>query len=118
MLDLALAVVQLMKKKYRYSKDRSGNQYERKDVADMWNTVLKMAKKRAYIDAIITTGAAGMVFTQDLEDMEREVNERPHYEKKKEILLFQQILLSFALRLENTKENFYQKFRTIICNGA
>lgn len=38
-----------------------------KDVA---NTVLKMAKKRALVDATLTATAAGDVFTQDLEDME------------------------------------------------
>jgi len=41
---------------------------ENPDVADVYNTVLKMAKKRAFVDATITATAAGDIFTQDLED--------------------------------------------------
>lgn len=43
---------------------------ENPDIADVWNTVLKIAKKRAYVDATITATAASDMFTQDLEDME------------------------------------------------
>ena len=46
-----------------------GEKSERKDLADVYNTVLKMAKKRAHVDAIITATAAGDIFTQDIEDM-------------------------------------------------
>lgn len=45
-----------------------GEKSERKDLADVYNTVLKMAKKRAHVDAIITATAAGDIFTQDIED--------------------------------------------------
>lgn len=34
------------------------------------NTILKMAKKRAHVDAVLTGLGASNVFTQDLEDME------------------------------------------------
>lgn len=34
----------------------------------MVNTILKMAKKRAFIDAVLTTTGASMMFTQDVED--------------------------------------------------
>ena len=37
--------------------------------ADYYNTVLKMAKKRALVDAVLTTTAASDLFTQDVEDM-------------------------------------------------
>lgn len=43
---------------------------ENPDIADVYNTVLKMAKKRAHIDAMITACAASDIFTQDLEDLE------------------------------------------------
>jgi hypothetical protein len=43
---------------------------ENPDVADAWNTVLKMAKKRAFVDATISTCAASDLFTQDLEDFQ------------------------------------------------
>jgi len=41
---------------------------ENPDIADIYNTVLKMAKKRALIDATLTATAASDIFTQDLED--------------------------------------------------
>lgn len=37
---------------------------------DLENTVLKMAKKRAYVDATLTTFGLSEQFTQDVEDME------------------------------------------------
>lgn len=42
---------------------------ENKDIADQYNTVLKMAKKRAHVDAILTVTAASDIFTQDVEDL-------------------------------------------------
>jgi hypothetical protein len=41
---------------------------ENPDPADCYNTVLKMAKKRALVDAMITATAASDIFTQDLEE--------------------------------------------------
>jgi hypothetical protein len=41
---------------------------EHGDPADHYNTVLKMAKKRAFVDAVLTATAAGDLFGQDLED--------------------------------------------------
>lgn len=45
----------------------------RQEIADVANTVLKMAKKRAQIDATLTVTAASDIFTQDIEDMEHPV---------------------------------------------
>lgn len=42
---------------------------ENEDLADQYNTILKMAKKRALVDAVLTRTAAGDVFSQDLEDI-------------------------------------------------
>lgn len=42
---------------------------ENPDIADTYNTVLKMAKKRAQVDAILTVTAASDIFTQDIEDL-------------------------------------------------
>jgi len=42
---------------------------EHDNPADYFNTVFKMAKKRAYVDAVITSTAASDFFTQDIEDM-------------------------------------------------
>jgi hypothetical protein len=47
--------------------------YKRKQIrtepADLANTVLKMAKKRALVDAVLTATAASDIFTQDIEDL-------------------------------------------------
>lgn len=42
---------------------------EHDNPADYYNTCLKMAKKRALVDAVLTTTAASDIFTQDIEDM-------------------------------------------------
>lgn len=39
------------------------------DLADQWNTVIKMAKKRALVDAALSISGASEKFTQDVEDM-------------------------------------------------
>jgi hypothetical protein len=41
---------------------------ENPDIADTYNTILKMAKKRAHVDAIITATGASDIFTQDIEE--------------------------------------------------
>lgn len=46
-----------------------GEKQEHDNPADFYNTVLKMAKKRAHVDAILTATAASDIFTQDVEDM-------------------------------------------------
>lgn len=45
----------------------------RTNPADVANTILKMAKKRAQVDAVITCTAASDIFTQDIEDLPDEV---------------------------------------------
>lgn len=45
----------------------------RTNPSDVANTILKMAKKRAQVDAVITATAAGDIFTQDIEDLPDEV---------------------------------------------
>ena len=61
-----------MEKKYRYRKDANGNKIENEDIADCYNTVLKIAKKRAHIDATLTVTGAADLFTQDLIDEDGE----------------------------------------------
>ncbi len=48
---------------------------ENTDPADTFNTVLKIAKKRAFVDATITATAASDIFTQDVGDDETEGEE-------------------------------------------
>lgn len=47
---------------------RQGERVENPDIADQYNTILKMSKKRAHVDAIITACAASDIFS-DLEDL-------------------------------------------------
>lgn len=50
----------------------------RTEPADLANTILKMAKKRALIDAVLTVTAASDCFTQDIEDLPEEyINQEP-----------------------------------------
>lgn len=61
-----------LESKYRYRSRWVNNKKVREenpDIADTYNTVLKMAKKRALVDATKSTTAASDIFTQDVEDM-------------------------------------------------
>ena len=64
-----------MEKKYRYRKDDKGKRIENEDIADCYNTVLKIAKKRAHIDATLTVTGAADIFTQDLIDEDTPMRE-------------------------------------------
>ena len=59
------------RRRVKYGKDYTTNQV-RTEIADQANTVLKMAKKRALVDGILTVTDASDIFTQDLEDMPEE----------------------------------------------
>lgn len=64
------------RRRVKFAKYR-GNVEKKKQVrtnpADVSNTVLKMAKKRGLIDAVLTVTAASDLFTQDIEDLPPEV---------------------------------------------
>ncbi|HEX8236597.1 MAG TPA: hypothetical protein VF600_11630 [Abditibacteriaceae bacterium] len=55
--------------------------YKNQDAANIANTILKMAKKRALIDATLSATRASGLFTQDLEDMDldRDATQRYDY---------------------------------------
>lgn len=55
----------------------TGEKQENPDIADVYNTVLKIAKKRAWVDAIITVTACSDIFAQDLEDQDEEEETAP-----------------------------------------
>lgn len=50
---------------------------ENPDPADCYNTILKMAKKRAFVDAILTATGASDIFTQDIEDLGTDSDDTP-----------------------------------------
>lgn len=66
------------RRRIKYQKGRDGV-YTRQQVrtvpADVANTVLKMAKKRAQVDLCLTALAASDCFAQDLEDMPEELRD-------------------------------------------
>ena len=56
-----------------YEQTRGGKwrrRVQNTDLVDQWNTVLKMAKKRALVDAALTVSGASEKFTQDVEDFD------------------------------------------------
>lgn len=65
------------RKREKWIKPYNGEAYKikqvRTNVADVANTILKMAKKRAQIDATLTATAASDVFDQDIEDLPEEL---------------------------------------------
>ena len=56
-------------KKAGYNQPVSQVQQVRVSPSDMANTILKMAKKRALIDAVLTATGASDIFSQDIEDL-------------------------------------------------
>lgn len=61
------------------------------DICSLVNTILKMAKKRAFIDAVLQVASLSEVFTQDIEDMgdfiRQEQNETLTIEQAKNLKL-------------------------------
>lgn len=52
--------------------DQPRGRVANEDVADQYNTVLKMANKRSLVAAVLNATAASDIFTQDIEDMAQE----------------------------------------------
>lgn len=67
------------RRRIKFAKGQGGKVYENEQVrtnpADVRNTILKMAKKRALVDAVLTVTAASDCFTQDIEDLPDELRE-------------------------------------------
>lgn len=51
--------------------------------ADVANTILKMAKKRSLVDAVLTVTGASDIFTQDVEDLPEEMRDGQSAQPKK-----------------------------------
>lgn len=63
----------LKKKTNKWGKDEY--QIENDEIYSQANTILKMAKKRAQIDATLTVASLSELFTQDLEDMREQLQQ-------------------------------------------
>ena len=48
---------------------QSVGEIDNPDLPDLWNTVVKMAEKRARVDAVLAVTGASALFTQDVEDV-------------------------------------------------
>lgn len=74
-------------RKIKFATGKNGIIYENKMVrtqpADIANTILKMAKKRALIDAVLTNTAASDIFSQDLEDLDEALRDHLVTEENK-----------------------------------
>lgn len=57
----------------------SGERQENENPADQGNTVLKMAKKRALVDAVLTATGMSAMFSQDMGDLEEMIEQTPSY---------------------------------------
>lgn len=68
------------RRRAKWAKGQGGKPYQQKQLrtspADVANTVLKMATKRAKVAMILNATAASDVFAQDLEDLDDELRER------------------------------------------
>ncbi|MFA6125460.1 hypothetical protein [Sphingomonas sp.] len=63
------------RRRIKYGKEWTTKQV-RADIADVANTILKMAKKRAQIDMTLTATGASDCFDQDIEDLPEELLQR------------------------------------------
>jgi hypothetical protein len=61
------------RRRIKYTRDGGETKQVRTNPFDVGNTILKMAKKRAQVDAVITATAASDIFTQDIEDLPEEI---------------------------------------------
>jgi hypothetical protein len=58
---------------------------ENPDIADTYNTVRKIAKKRAFVDAMLSATAASDIFTQDIDEMFGQPETQEKKDKKEAI---------------------------------
>jgi len=86
--------------------DKNGNikyRIENPDLFNYANTILKMAKKRAFIDAVLQVASLSDIFTQDLEDF----GELIHYAKDN-VDDIDEIRLTFGKYKGKTLKNIYE----------
>ena len=80
--------------------------YIKQDPYTLDNTVLKMAKKRALVDATLLVASLSDIFTQDLEDMDLEgqqvSNQKRYYTDRDGAITQKQARRMFALAKGNT----------------
>lgn len=70
---------------------RAGEKVENENPADVYNTALKIATKRAFVGAVLNTTAASDMFTQDVEDLPVVDTPMPEEEPKAGPAILEQI---------------------------
>lgn len=86
----------------------------RMNPADVANTILKMAKKRALVDAILTVTAASDIFEQDLEEMPEDIrqgNGEPQQKKSSTVKTQSQTQTGGALINEKQVKLVYARMK-------
>ncbi|PMC35511.1 hypothetical protein CJ195_19080 [Bacillus sp. UMB0899] len=86
--------------------------FQQQDPYTIVNTVLKMAKKRALIDAVLVATRSSGIFTQDIEDFptntKLKVSDEPA--TKRQLLNIYQIVAELNMRHEVAKEMMQMKY--------
>ncbi len=87
--------------------------YAKSDAYTLDNTVLKMAKKRALIDATLLVASLSDIFTQDIEDME-DIEGTPVVEKasKNQLNLIQKLVKEKEVSEEDYKKALQKYYNT------
>jgi hypothetical protein len=89
------------------------------DVADVVNTILKMAKKRSHVDAVLNTVGASQFFTQDVEDQSQPQPQQPREQwRPNEIAQTPDIGSAKPFSREAAQNVAQQKIRTLQENTA
>lgn len=70
-------------KRQKWTRDGDLWDQVRVNAADVLNTVLKMAHKRAYVHGTIMATAAGAIFTQDIEDLPEGVQATDEHDQRR-----------------------------------
>jgi hypothetical protein len=108
------------RRRIKYKKGREGSFYTvyqvRTEVADIANTVLKMAKKRSQIDVTLTVTAASDIFAQDIEDIPEEMRESLMNEG--EVAAPDPLPEKIERKAEAPKQGSTQEFRQAVAKPA
>ncbi|MFB6466464.1 hypothetical protein ACE38V_06510 [Cytobacillus sp. Hz8] len=87
--------------------------FQQQDSYTIVNTVLKMAKKRALIDAVLSATRSSGIFTQDIEDFQTQSSIKGGDETitKRQLLKIHQIATDLQIRHEVAKEMMKMKYQ-------
>lgn len=111
------------RRRIKHGKDFSTKQV-RTEIADVSNTVLKMAKKRAQVDMTLTALSASDCFTQDIEDMpegyvdDERVPAAPKEPAPYPDESFEKNIVNWAELIESGKKTADQIIANITARGA